>query len=119
MKDSEIIAYCLDDETTVMIEVERRAGSTGVQQALQRVARGDGTAESAPTKAAKRFDEALEGIRPAAERVLKVFEEMNSPEEISLEFGIKFGAKTGVILASADSEATFKIAIKWKNEKKA
>ncbi len=43
---------------------------------------------------------------------------MNTPDEIGLEFGLKFNAKTGVIFASADSEATFKVSLKWTNEKK-
>ena len=38
---------------------------------------------------------------------------MNTPDEIALEFGLKFNAKTGVIFASADSEATFNSTIKF------
>jgi hypothetical protein len=40
---------------------------------------------------------------------------MNSPAEIGLEFGIKLNAKAGAIFASVDSEATFKVSIKWRN----
>jgi hypothetical protein len=115
MKDTDIVEYRLDEKTTVMIEVERRPSAP---QSAQRISRGGGTADAATNEVTRRFDEALEGIRPAAERVLKVFQEMNTPEEISLEFGLKFGAKAGVILASADSEATFKVALRWKNERK-
>jgi len=46
---------------------------------------------------------------------LKTFQEINTPAEINLEFGVKFNAKAGFIFASADSEATFKVSLKWKN----
>ena len=56
---------------------------------------------------------------PAAELVLNAFREMNTPDEIGLEFGVKFNASAGAFLASAGSEATFKVSLKWKNEKSA
>lgn len=69
-------------------------------------------------KAAKRFKEALEHVKPAAEAVLNAFKEMNTPDEIGLEFGVKFSGKVGVMLASVDSEATFKVSLKWSNTPK-
>jgi len=65
--------------------------------------------------ASSHFQDAIAHIRPAAEAVLQSLTEMNSPDEINLEFGVKFSAKVGAILASADSEATFKVSLKWKN----
>ena len=61
-----------------------------------------------------RFQTAIEGIRPAADAVLDVLKQLKDPSEISLEMGIKLGAKAGVILASADSEATMKVTVTWK-----
>ena len=49
--------------------------------------------------------------------VLQAFREMNTPDEIGLDFGIKFSAQAGAIFASVDSEATFKVSLKWKNPK--
>ena len=66
----------------------------------------------------QRFVDAVEKVRPAAEAVLKTFQEMSTPEEIGLEFGVKFNAKAGAILASVDSEATFKVSLKWTNKEK-
>ncbi|MCI5142355.1 MAG: hypothetical protein D3909_11695 [Candidatus Electrothrix sp. ATG1] len=74
--------------------------------------------EDEPEKAESRFADAMAQVKPAAEVVLKTFREMNTPDEIGLEFGLKFKAKTGVVFASADSEATFKVSLKWTNEKK-
>ena len=75
---------------------------------------GDNGAE----KADSLFVDAVDRIKPAAEVILNAFREMNTPDEIALEFGLKFNAKTGVIFASADSEATFKVSLKWTNDKK-
>lgn len=80
----------------------------------QRVSRGG---KDEPEKAESRFADAVAGIKPAAELMLKALQEMNTPDEIGLEFGLKFTAKTGVVFASADSEATFKVSLKWTNPK--
>lgn len=65
---------------------------------------------------ADRFTQALERIKPVAERVVETFRRMNAPEELSIEFGIKFNTRVGAFLASADSEAAFKVSLKWKNQ---
>jgi hypothetical protein len=73
--------------------------------------------DDGPEKAESRFVEAVARIKPAAEVVLNTFREMDTPDEISLEFGLKFAAKAGMVFASADSEATFKVSLKWKNNR--
>jgi|UPI00035E0FCD hypothetical protein len=89
------------------------AGSSAIRGGLL----GDAT-ETSPlaAQAGGHFQDAIAHIRPAAEAVLHALAEMNQPDEINLEFGVKFSAKVGAILASADSEATFKVSLKWKNE---
>ena len=84
-------------------------------EGMQRVSRGEGEGET--EKASSRFADAVARIKPAAEFILNAFREMNTPDEIGLEFGIKFNAKAGVVFASTDSEATFKVSLKWKNTK--
>ncbi len=62
--------------------------------------------------------DAVNRIKPAAEVVLNAFQEMNTPDEIALEFGLNFSAKAGAIFTSVDSAAAFKVSLKWTNEKK-
>jgi hypothetical protein len=62
-------------------------------------------------KAETRFADAITRIRPAADILFKTFREM-STDEIALEFGIKFNAKTGAVFASIDSETTIKPGLK-------
>jgi len=102
-----MIAFEMDDQP-VYVEAEVS------EMEIERVSRGG---NNEPISADSRFVDAVAKIKPAAEVVLKAFQEMNTPDEIGLEFGLKFNAKTGVVFASADSQATFKVSLKWTNEK--
>lgn len=99
-----LVRFELEDGSPVFVEVED-AG----EGSAQRVGRGEEGVEQAKD----RFVDAVARIKPAAEAVLQAFRDLNTPEEIGLEFGIKFNAKAGVILASVDSEAIFKVYLKW------
>ena len=83
-------------------------------EGMRRVSRGG---DDGPEKAVSRFTDAVARIKPAAEVVLNAFREMNTPDEIALEFGLNFSATAGVVFASTDSTATFKVSLRWKNEK--
>lgn len=107
--EKQLIRYRIDDDTEIIIEGQAEPGDDGPQ----RISRGS----RAEAEASERFDSAISRLRPAAEKVLDAFRELNTPSEIQLEFGVKFGAKAGAIIASADSEATFKVSLKWQNPK--
>ena len=62
-----------------------------------------------------KFDDVVSGLKPIANAVFKTLDGLNKPSEIQLEMGVKFGTKAGIILASADSEATLKVSVKWQN----
>lgn len=101
----DIVEFQLEDGTPVYIEAEDAEGG------IRRVSRGE-----EQKKACVQFTEALTHVRPAAEAVLNAFREMNTPDEITLEFGVKFSARLGAaVFASTEGEATFKVALKWKN----
>lgn len=105
----DIIEFKLEDGTSVYVEAE------DVEGGYQRVARGEERG-----KACKQFTEAITHVRPAAEAVLDAFREMNTPDEIALEFGVKFSAKLGAaVFASTEGEATFKVSLKWSNTRDA
>lgn len=69
--------------------------------------------EIAITKAEQSFSCAISNLRDAANTTLNILRELDQPNDIVLEFGVKFSAKAGAILASVDSGATFKITLKW------
>ena len=107
MSGNDVLEFQLADGTPVFIEGADDSSATG----LRRVARG----EQGAAKVDQRFEDAIARIRPAAQVLLDSLQDLNRPEEISLEFGIKFSASAGAIFASVDSEAAFKVNIKWKN----
>jgi hypothetical protein len=108
MSDRDLLEFELADGTPVYVET---AGADGTDMRLRRISRG-GTGGG---EVDRRFEEAVSRIRPAAQALLDSLRELNTPDEINLEFGLKFNAKAGAIFASVDSEAVFKVAIKWKN----
>jgi hypothetical protein len=77
--------------------------------------RGDqlGSGGSTVARAKQSFEEAVSGIRPIAETILEQVAAL-TPEGVTVEFGIKFSAQAGVILASSAVEGNCKITLSWK-----
>lgn len=100
-----LIHYPLGDGTAIYVEAETLDSDS------QRISRDEEIVE-----ADENFKTALSRLKPAAELVLNSLKELNRPDEISLEMGVKFSAKAGIVLASANSEAVFKVTLNWKNE---
>jgi hypothetical protein len=60
------------------------------------------------------LEEALSHIRSTADVVItQLCAIPQTPDEVSVEFGIKFGAKGSIYIAGGEAEANFKVAIKW------
>ena len=105
-----VIQYELPDGTPILIEIEEDEA-----QGRQRVSRS----KEGFVQAEQGFSEAMAHIKQAAECVLQSFRDMQTPDEITLDFGIKFKAGAGVVFASASSQSTFHVTLKWKDEKSA
>ncbi len=100
----QLVEYELEDGSTIIVEVDLPEAS------IERAGRGDQV-----IKAKERFGDALEQIKPVAQTVFSKLGSL-SADEIGVEFGIKLGAKAGVIIASADTEANFTVSLTWKRE---
>ena len=50
-------------------------------------------------------------IRPAVTELVEALRKDSGPESISVEFGIKIGGETGVILAKGTAEVNFKVSM--------
>ncbi|MCK5523785.1 MAG: hypothetical protein KAI83_11700 [Thiomargarita sp.] len=105
------ITYKLEDGTPVYIEAEEVEKPKG-----SKLVSGKKDKEGVE---AKRFENALVNIKPAAESVLQTFREMNTPDEITLDFSLKFKADIGAVFASTGTQAIFRVTLKWKNDKSA
>ncbi|WP_331723660.1 MULTISPECIES: CU044_2847 family protein [unclassified Streptomyces] len=81
-----------------------------VDESLVRVGRGDGSV----TRAQRTFGQMLDTVRPVAESFVGRFRDLaNSPDEITLEFGVSLSAEADVVIASTATEANFSVSLTW------
>jgi len=106
-----LVEFLLEDGSTVLVESDEPEKGP--------VVRGI-AAHEITERAEQTFEAALETIRPIAAAIIAKLRNLaDSPEQIGVEFGVKLGAKAGAFLASADTEATFKVTLTWKREQTA
>jgi hypothetical protein len=103
-----LIEFNLNGGDTLVVEVD-----TSDQGGVTDAGRFGDIAE----KAELTFEETLEKLRPLANGVISKLKDL-SPEKVVVEFGVKLSAKSGIILASADSEVNLKIAMEWHSQEK-
>ena len=105
MPTNRILIFELDDGGKVAVEADR------VAETEERIS---STRDDVVDDTGKRFSEAIEGIEGAAKQVLTGFATALEPQELQLSFGLKFSAKAGMVIASADAEATMVLKATWK-----
>jgi hypothetical protein len=75
-------------------------------------------ASGAVIEAKHTFEEAVSGLKPVAEALLgQVRSLVQSPDEVSLEFGVTLKLEAGVLIAKTAGEGNFKVEVKWKRDK--
>jgi hypothetical protein len=76
-------------------------------------------ASSEPGKTVDRarvtLEEALGKLKPSLNKLIRTLKEL-SPDETEVEFGLKIGGETGVIIAKGTAEVNFTIRMCWKPE---
>ncbi len=105
---TDLTRFKLEDGTEVVFE--NNLSADGGEELT-----GRGDDEGDIPEARERFDVLVKRIRPVAQTVLEALKELNTPREITLEFGVKLGGKAGIVFASAVSECNFKVGLKWTN----
>jgi len=63
-----------------------------------------------------RFEDALANVRDAAQIALRTFRDGQddcAPDEVELEFGVKFGTEAGAMIAKTALEGQFTVRLKW------
>lgn len=94
------------DGETLVVEVVEPAATSGEGRATRR--RGI-------LQADRDLEDALDRVRPAAAALLgKLRGLAESPDEVTIEFGVKLTAKAGAVLASAAIEGNYKVTLTWK-----
>ena len=66
-------------------------------------------------KAQVTLEQALIKLKPPLQKVMHVLKELG-PDEAEVEFGLKIGGETGVIIAKGTAEVNFVIRMSWKGD---
>jgi len=102
-----LIELQLEDGGRVLVEVDNAGANTPVLRGLD--------SKQLSEKVVQTFEEALANLRPAVEAIVVRFKDLNvAPEELGVEFGIKFSADAKAYIASVSAEANFKVTLNWK-----
>ncbi|MFE2499457.1 CU044_2847 family protein [Streptomyces scopuliridis] len=81
-----------------------------VDETLIRVGRGSRSV----ARAERSFGQMLDTVRPVAESFVGRLRGMaNSPDEITLEFGVSLSAEADVVIASTATAANFSVSLTW------
>ncbi|MFC4534006.1 CU044_2847 family protein [Sphaerisporangium dianthi] len=61
-----------------------------------------------------RFEDALQNIKKAAAKTLAILrEDVLKPDDVELEFGVKFNAAVGAVIAKTSTEAHMTVKLSW------
>jgi hypothetical protein len=92
------------EEGPVVIEVDSS------DPGLQSIARTDDEI----TDVKERFEGALDRVRGAAVSALKAFSDKSlAPDEVMLEFGVKFTVSAGAVIAKTSTEGNLTVRLTW------
>lgn len=113
-----LLEFKLDNGESAFMQIEESDNTQMQSSGRQRVSRGATRSNDDETQASEEaqqtFSAAIASIAPVANTLLTSLKDINTPDEIGLEFGVKFNGKVGVIFTSVESEASFKVNITWR-----
>lgn len=75
-----------------------------------------GDSKRGVTETVQSLENSFSKLKPALNSIVGVLKEINTPDEISLEVGLTFSATAGIMIASLDTETSFKVTLKWQNK---
>jgi hypothetical protein len=107
----QLVEFPLQAGGSLLVETEHSSREEGPT----RVARGSYLIERAKLD----FEEAIGRLRPAAEQLIGQLRDLSlSPDQITIEFGIKLSAEAGAIIAAVSAEGNYKVTLAWDGPKK-
>jgi len=99
------------EQDVILVEFEPRPGLRQVSF----------SPEDVVEKSAQALDKAMSTIRLMGNRVTDAVKSINvadRPDKVVVEFGLKFDAEAGALVAKASTEAAFKVVLTWEQGKK-
>ena len=107
MKNATLVKYLTESGTPIMIEVVNKEDFGDTLRSGNRNLEVVDTIDQS-------FNAVIEPIKAIADDISRKMTSLEyCPNEIGLEFSLKFSAKVGIIVTSIDSEANFKVSLKW------
>jgi hypothetical protein len=103
---TELVRFPLEDGGCVLAEIDRADLSA---EAVVLAAAEPGRAVATATQT---LESGLRALRPVVGGLVGVLREAG-PSGIDVEFGVKLGGETGVILAKGTAEVSFKVTLHW------
>ena len=105
-----LLEYPLDGGGSVLVQVEDGHGGDG------EVTRGWGERDRRVIEQAQEsFQQAVGRVQPAVQALLAQFRSLaDSPDTVSVEFGLELGAEVGAFVANASSKGNFKVSLTWR-----
>ena len=61
------------------------------------------------------LEEALGKLKPSLQKIVQLLKEL-SPDQTVVEFGLKIGGETGLIIAKGTAEVNFTVRMSWTSE---
>ena len=102
-----LVRYEINDVSHITMEVDEPSSDTNLATMPGK------TLEMAKDK----FEDVLKQIKPATTAVLATLKDLaDSPDEATVEFGVKLNTSSGVVIASASVEANFVFKLTWKRK---
>ncbi len=97
-----------DSDDVLVVEVDR--GEVSGDLVLASSEPGEVAARAQVT-----LEEALAKLKPSLHKVVGLLREL-SPDQTVVEFGLKVGGETGMIIAKGTAEVNFKVSMSWGRE---
>jgi hypothetical protein len=100
------LAVDADSRDVVVFEVDRAEVPDDLVLASQEPGK-------VAAKAKVTLEEALGKLKPSLQKIVHLLKEL-SPDEAEVEFGLKMGGETGVVIAKGTTEVNFTVRMTWK-----
>lgn len=111
----DVLRFPLADGGEIAIDAVDVVGQE--QSGMGRAGLGDSAARAASRAAARAsmtYDQALDGVRRAADATMRQFARMATrPSEVEVEFSVRLSADAGAVITSVAAEAQLRVRLMW------
>jgi hypothetical protein len=106
----QLVSFRTEDGGEAVVEIdEQEPGVVAVSRAGDAIAQATGSLETG-----------LDRIRAVAQTTLdRLVAQPRPPEEVTVEFGVRFNAKAGAVIAQTEASGHLKVSLVWRRDPQA